>query len=170
MSRSRAVVLAICAAGCLTVLASWMRPYGPTLLFNTTASAPIGFYWLDRRAPRIGDLVVVRPPPALADWMARRGYLPRGVPLLKVLAASAGARVCVADGVVYVADQRVAWALEKDRWGRSLTPWTGCRDLLDDEIFLLNAAAPASLDGRYFGPLSRDTIVAVARPLWTWAR
>ncbi len=170
MSRSRAALLAICAAGCLTVLASWVAPQSPRLLFNTTASAPIGFYWLDRRAPRIGDLAVVHPPPALADWMARRGYLPRNVPLLKVLVAGAGTRVCVADDEVYVAGQRVAGVRRRDRWGRSLTPWSGCRDLRDDEILLLNTAAPASLDGRYFGPLRRDRVVAVARPLWTWER
>ena len=45
-------------------------------------------------APRVGDLVVVTPPEPLASFLADRGYLPRGVPLVKHVAALAGQSVC----------------------------------------------------------------------------
>ena len=76
----------------------------PKLIWNASASAPIGLYAVasdDDLA--VGDLVVVDPPESLATYLAERGYLPEGVPLLKHVAALPGQRVCrdgaaVADG------------------------------------------------------------------------
>lgn len=140
----------------------------PSVVFNTTTSAPVGFYRIDQATPRIGDLVVVRPPHALARWMAARRYLPSNVPLIKRLAAQGGQAVCGRNGAVSIDGRRVAQALAHDRLGRRLRSFRGCRRLQADEIFLLNAEAPLSLDSRYFGPLPRDTIVGRATALWTW--
>jgi type IV secretory pathway protease TraF len=76
------------------------------LIFNTTASAPLGFYWLaDDRS--VGDLALVRPPLSLARWMAIRGYLPLNVPLIKHVAAVGGQSVCGRGGMVIRIDGRV---------------------------------------------------------------
>lgn len=37
-----------------------------------------------------------------------------------------------------------------------------------DEVFLMNRDEPASLDGRYFGPIPASAIVGRAQPLWTF--
>lgn len=53
----------------------------PLLLWNATASAPIGLYLVrSDRSPVVGELVVVRPDPALSQWMVARGYIGQGVP------------------------------------------------------------------------------------------
>jgi type IV secretory pathway protease TraF len=44
--------------------------------------------------------------------------------------------------------------------------WQGCDLLRDGEVFLMNRDEPASLDGRYFGPLPARSIVGWAEPLW----
>src|SRR3546814_1305816 len=56
----------------------------PRLIWNASASTPIGLYSLDR-PPRLDvtDLVAVEAPEPLASFLAERGYLPRGVPLMK---------------------------------------------------------------------------------------
>src|SRR3546814_13292574 len=65
------------------------------LLWNASQSAPAGLYRIDPgAAPVVGDWVAIAPPADLAAYMARRNYLPRGVPLLKRVAALPGARVC----------------------------------------------------------------------------
>lgn len=168
MNRRRAVsVAAVSAMGCLLVLRPRDWP-APRLLFNTTASAPIGFYLLTPGRYAKGQLAAVSPPPALANWMARRGYLPANVPLLKDVAAVGGQHVCGRGDVLSIDGQTVARMRPKDHWGRTLPIYQGCRPLADGEVFLLNRHAPNSLDGRYFGPMPARQVIGGARPLWTW--
>ncbi|MEM9971672.1 MAG: S26 family signal peptidase, partial [Pseudomonadota bacterium] len=61
----------------------------------------------------------------------------------------------------------VATAKGRDRFDRPMPVWQGCHRLTEKEIFFLNPDTEASLDGRYFGPLSRDTIIGRAVPIWT---
>lgn len=170
MTRPAVMALAAGLTGCLLIAGADRKSRPPKLVFNTTASAPIGFYWVDQTAPSVGEIAVVQPPPHLARWMAQRRYLPMNVPLLKTVAAVGGARVCSVQGVVSIDGVETVRALERDRLGRRLSAYAGCRRLAGDEVFLLNAATPASLDSRYFGPLKRDAIVGRARPLWTRER
>ncbi|WP_342629764.1 S26 family signal peptidase [Nguyenibacter vanlangensis] len=142
----------------------------PRLVWNATASAPVGFYWVaaSSNSPlHHGDLVLLRPDPASARLFARRGYLPAGVPLLKRIAATAGQLVCERNGVLAIDGVHVADALATDHRGRPLMPWTGCRRLQPGEIFVLMRDVPASLDGRYFGPSPITSVIGRALPLWT---
>ena len=62
------------------------------------------------------------------------------------------------------------------KWGRrasvtiavDCSPWQGCRMLREGQVFLMNWDEPASLDGRYFGPIHLSAIVGRAEPLWTF--
>src|SRR3546814_17465817 len=58
-------------------------------------------------------------------------------------------------------------ALIRDRNGRSLPAWQGCRTLAAGELPLLNPDHPDSLDGRYFGPLPASTVLGRALPILT---
>jgi conjugative transfer signal peptidase TraF len=143
----------------------------PRLIWNVSASVPIGLY-VTAPADRIalGDLVLVRPPETLAAFLAERGYVARGVPLLKHVAALPPQVVCVAGHTITVDGATVAHRRTADRLGRPLPTWHGCQALKPGEVFLLNATEPDSLDGRYFGPLQRTSIVARLRPVWITGR
>jgi conjugative transfer signal peptidase TraF len=152
--------------GALFVAVAWAEP-APRLIWNASASAPTGLYRIDADAPpRLGDLVAIEPPPALASFLAARGYLPRGLPLLKRVAALPGALVCRSGAFVTIDGAGAARALARDRANRPLPDWTGCRTVGRGEIFLLNAA-PDSLDGRYFGSLPATGLIGTAHPLLT---
>jgi len=139
----------------------------PRVIWNASASAPIGLYRIHPDSdPPTGALVAIAPPERLAHWLSARGYLPEGVPLLKHVAAKAGQRVCRVGVVVSVDDRRVAIARARDGRGRSLPVWQGCRTLRPGELLLLNPAHPDSLDGRYFGPLPASAVIGCATPLW----
>lgn len=154
----------VLAAGLLACLALSAAPR-PRLLLNTTASVPIGLYGLSSPGlPRVGDLMVVAPDPALAAFLDQGGWLPRGVPLIKPVAAIAGQSVCRGGQVVTIDGRIAARALGADGRGRPLPVWTGCRVLGPGEVFLL-APAFGSLDGRYFGVTDGAQILARARPL-----
>lgn len=154
------------AAVILLGLSAWLAPV-PRLLWNASQSAPLGLYRIDAdELPAIGDWVAIAPPADLAAYMARRNYLPLGVPLLKRVAALPGARVCRSGVFVTVDGQAMARALPRDRAGRPLPVWLGCRIVQPREIFLINAA-PDSLDGRYFGPLPAIGLLGTAHPILT---
>jgi type IV secretory pathway protease TraF len=68
--------------------------------------------------------------------------------------------------MVSIDGRHVADALPADGRRRALIPWRGCQPLWDDEVFLLMADVPASLDGRYLGPTSVGSVLGRATPLW----
>ncbi len=93
MTRFGAVMVTYFATMAIGVSA-FVHP-APKLIWNASASVPIGLY----RVRPVGDLhvtelVVVRPPPPLANFLAERGYLPKSVPLLKRILALSGQTVC----------------------------------------------------------------------------
>ncbi|MER9912104.1 S26 family signal peptidase [Mesorhizobium sp. M0050] len=139
-----------------------------TLIWNASASAPIGFYTIDFDGPlEVTDIVAVDAPEPLAAFLADRGYLPRGVPLLKRILGVAGQRVCRSNLTITVDGIEAGAALERDRAGRDLPVWQGCRRISTGEVFLMNWQVRDSLDGRYFGLLSTSQIIGRAVPLWT---
>ena len=151
----------------LVALTSVFHP-GPKLLWNASASVPIGLYAVRRALPlHVGELVVVTPPRQLAQFFAARHYLPLGVPLVKHVLALPGQTVCRTGRAITVGGTTVGEALEHDHFGRALPDWQGCRALAPGEVFLMNTPPPDSLDGRYFGPLPLTTIVGRADPIWT---
>lgn len=140
----------------------------PRLIWNASASAPIGLYAVrPPEPPKVGELVAVTPPTALADWLAKRGYLPHGVPLLKQIAGLPGQRVCRSGYAISIDARPLGKARGRDSQGRPLPVWNGCRTIGRGELFLMNSAAPDSLDGRYFGPLPHTAVLGRAIPLWT---
>ncbi|GGC94283.1 peptidase S26 [Chelatococcus reniformis] len=145
-------------------------PTAPKLIWNASASAPIGLYLISPpRQLEVPDLVAVNAPEPLAGFLAERGYLPRGVALMKRVLALAGQEVCRTDRTIAVDGIAMGEALERDRRGRSLPVWQGCRRIADGELFLMNWDVRDSLDGRYFGPISASAIIGRAVPLWTAA-
>ena len=139
----------------------------PRLIWNASASVPIGLYAITPASQlQVNVLVVVRPPEDVAAFLAEGGYLPRGVPILKHILALPSQTVCRFGNAVSVDAIAIGYSRERDSRGRALPVWQGCRVLAKDEVFLMNRSAD-SFDGRYFGPLPAASIVGRAEPLWT---
>lgn len=167
MTRRTSPLLAGLAAVLLLVLATPGRR--PVLVWNATASAPVGLYRIRPLAdggPTPGAYLLVRPDAAQAHLYADRGYLPLGVPLLKPVAAVPEQQVCGRAGWMLVEGRPRARALAADGQGRPLTAWRGCRRLFPGEVLLLNPDRVDALDGRYFGPTPLTAVVGQAIPLW----
>ncbi|MDA9473383.1 peptidase S26 [Bradyrhizobium sp. CCBAU 65884] len=166
MSRFGYVMLTYIAMLAVAGLA-FVHP-APRLIWNATASTPIGLYALHPVGElRALQLVAVRLPEPIATFLADGGFLPRGVPLLKYVMALPGQTVCRSGDTVTVDAVDVGAAHDRDHLGRPLPRWSGCTALQPGEVFLMNPTVPDSLDGRYFGSLPVTTIVARAVPLWT---
>ncbi|MGN8119218.1 S26 family signal peptidase [Labrys sp. 22185] len=138
------------------------------LVWNASASTPIGLYLVTSAdALDTDDLIAVLPLEPVVHFMVERGYVGQGVPLLKYVAARTGQVVCRRERSIRVDGALVGDALDRDRQGRALPVWQGCRRLSDGEIFVMNRAVRDSFDGRYFGVLPASSVIGRAIPLFT---
>ncbi len=159
----------------LLAFPAWLPGRAPLLLWNQSASVPVGLYLRAGDEAAIGDLLAACLPEAVAQLAVERGYLPAGglcpgdsAPVLKHLAATAGTVVELRAGSLAIDDHEwPAGALRQlDRQGRSIPqrvtfPFT----VAAGEVLLLGDDA-ASFDGRYFGPVPAASVLGVYRRVW----
>lgn len=148
------------------VALSAIRPPAVRLVWNASASAPIGLYAVSPgAAPKVGDIVIAWVPESARGLAASRRYIPMNVPLVKRVAAGPGATVCAVGETIFI-DGRIAVVRHAtDAQGRPMPWWRGCRGLRMSEYLLL-MEAPGSFDGRYFGITDRRDILGTARLIW----
>ena len=137
------------------------------MLWNASASAPIGLYAVTPGAPvDVGDMVIAKVPDRWRMMAAQRRYIPVNVPLVKRVAAAAGDEVCALGQEIFI---NGTWVVERrvaDAGGRPMPWWSGCVRLRGGQLFLLMSNSPASFDGRYFGVTEGGLVVGKARLLW----
>lgn len=154
------------AALTAAAVAATLMPRHPLLLWNASASAPMGLYLITPGVRiSIGDHVAAWPRPAARQLASARGYLPASVPLVKRIAATSGSKVCAAGALMRVDGRVIAVRRTHDSRGRPLPRWTGCRTLAHGEFLLLGRGA-SSFDGRYFGPSGPRDLIGSATLLW----
>lgn len=169
LSRGRVAAFYATLFGASLVIASAADIWPLRLVYNASASVPIGFYSVgDTDELAAGDLVIAHPPLRAERLAVERRYLGVGVPLVKRIGAVPGSTVCRDVDRITIDGTPAAVAREADGLGRALPRWTGCRQLGPGEVLLLNSGVPGSFDGRYFGPSPARDIIGKATPLWTW--
>lgn len=158
--------IVVTAAGIAVMLVSAAIPPAPRLLWNASASAPLGLYAVTPGAyAEPGDMVIARVPDPFRRLAAERRYLPMNVPLVKRVAAQAGDEVCALGREIFVNGRWMAERRLVDGRGRPMPTWSGCIRLHGRQLFLL-LDNPASFDGRYFGTTEERDIIGKARLLW----
>ena len=119
MTRFRYVMVTTVAT--LGIAFAGFVPTAPRLVWNASASVPIGFYTVapdDRIA--VPDLVAVIPPEPFASFMVERGYVARDVPLLKHVLGLPGQRLCRDGRAIIVDGVPLGEARDHDSFGRDL--------------------------------------------------
>jgi conjugative transfer signal peptidase TraF len=143
---------------------------------NFTPSEPLGLWKIVslERPVLVGDLVFICPPPTEDMGEARsRGYLRHGLcpggmaPLIKTVVAVSGQTIDIGDDVKIdgklLAHSRL---MTEDGQGRPINPYHG--GVLPPGTLFLHSNFPASFDSRYFGPVSVDSVLGLAREVWTY--
>jgi conjugative transfer signal peptidase TraF len=150
------------------LLLSTVEGTTPHYMWNASNSVPIGLYRLQPVTKlTVTELVAVKPPDLLAAFLDLNGYLPLGVPMLKRVLALPGQTICRYGLTIVVDGIDVGQAQERDRRGRPLPVWQGCRVIAADNVFVMNWQSADSLDSRYFGPLPASAVIGRAVPVWT---
>lgn len=158
--------IAAVGASLAIVLASALLPPTPRLVWNASASAPIGLYSVTPGAiVEPGEMVIARTPQAFRRMAAERRHLPMNVPLVKRAVATAGDEVCALGQEIFLNGRRISERKPADRAGRPMPMWSGCVRLRGRQLFLM-MDDQASFDGRYFGVSERDDVIGRARLLW----
>jgi conjugative transfer signal peptidase TraF len=151
---------------CAIVLVPVALPPTPRLVWNASASAPVGLYLVSPgEVPESGDIVVARLSNVYRRLAAERHYLPANVPLVKRVAAVAGDEVCASSHSISINGALVAERKAFDGRGRWMPFWLGCVRLRGQQLFLLMDTA-GSFDGRYFGVTDGSDVIGKARLLW----
>lgn len=165
---NRAFYVLLTSAASIGVAVAATVPTPLKLVWNASASVPVGLYAIEPAGPlNVTDLVAVMPPEPFARMFIERGYLGKAAPLLKRVMGLPGQIVCRQDGAITVDAVPLGGALEMDRSGRKLPVWHGCRRVAPGHLFLMNPDVRDSLDGRYFGPISAANVIGQAMPLYT---
>lgn len=143
---------------------------------NLTPSEPLGLWRIEQvsRAPSVGDLVFVCPPPTPQFEEAwQRGYVRQGLcaggfaPLIKTVAALPGQRVAIGDTVAIDGTVLDASFIRKnDGQGRPLIPYSG--GIVPPEHLFLHSSFASSYDSRYFGPIPISGLLGLATPILTF--
>ncbi|WP_417625242.1 S26 family signal peptidase [Paremcibacter congregatus] len=164
MKKRSLFLVGLAATGALLVAAT--TPFTPRLVYNASASLPLGFYRIaDKHDLKLGDIVALNLPLQLQKLAEKRGYIGPDMPLLKRVMALKGDEVCRQGVQVFIGGRPMATALLIDSEGRDLLHWEGCLTLKENEFFALNPDVQTSFDGRYFGVLSGNLIIGKAHPL-----
>jgi conjugative transfer signal peptidase TraF len=134
----------------------------PWVRLNLSASVPRGLYRLHQVPTTLtyGQLVMVDVPAAFRPWWPRR------MPLLKPVAGLPGDVLTIQDGHFYINSQDYG-PIVVEAAGQTL-PHMASYMVIDAGAVCLASRVPRSLDCRYTGPVARETLKALATPLWTW--
>jgi type IV secretory pathway protease TraF len=160
MRGSQAISITTVGAAVVLMITLAIKPM-PLFIWNSSQSVPIGLYAVRSKDPLVvADLVVVMPPEPLAGFLAsavicRKGFLSSNASLHSRDRPSVGMTSPSRSTELI----NIGTARERDHRDRQLPAWAGCRLIHDGEVFLLNKDEPASLDGRYFGPIPSAAIV-----------
>ncbi len=148
-----------CSIGCIV---------GSSLVWNATASLPLGLYWKTLGpTSRRDDLVALRIPGPVQRLVHDRRYLPDDAWLVKPIAAAPGDTACIRDGTLFVNERPFGAVLTEDHKGRPLPHDDFCGVVPAGKVYLASAH-PGSFDSRSFGPVSVSDLQSKVVPLWTY--
>lgn len=174
---SKKVGIAIAVTG-LAVIVQGVFLHLAGARINATSSIPLGLYWRADAPIQKGAYVMFCPPQVgVFDEAMRRGYIGAGFcpggygyVMKKVLAATDDAIVIADDGVrVNGRLLPLSAPLRADASGRPMPRFQSASYVLSEfQLLLMSDINPASFDGRYFGPVQRNQIREVIKPVFTW--
>lgn len=162
----------------IAAFSCWAIAHLSGLRFNTTKSIPLGFYWVSSDPVELGSYVMFCPPNTSVFREAkRRGYLTAGYCkgnfgyMMKKILAAKKDRVMVDERGVHVNSKLLALSkpLKSDGAGRPMPHYLNLEYIIEEnDLLLMSDVSNTSFDGRYFGPISKNQVTTVIKPLITW--
>lgn len=147
----------------MLALASFV--FREAIIYNGSNSMPIGFYVRAANEDiRVGAVVTAYARTVSPEYAEARAFVDPTDRFIKWVAADTGDEVCAQGQQIIINGVPAVRRAMQDGAGRTLPRWDGCVTLDANHVFLLGET-PDSFDGRYWGPIDRQDIEAVWRPL-----
>jgi conjugative transfer signal peptidase TraF len=140
------------------------------VVINTSPSVAPGLYVRSAIKPAVGQIVDFCIPEHAKHYVQdRTGEACDDWYILKPIAAGPGDRVdTTGEWLVINGHKTAPMPPPKDSAGRPLPVWRQSRVLGADEFFVFSNRIANSFDSRCYGPIARNQIDSVRRPLMTW--
>lgn len=140
------------------------------IVIDTSPSVAPGLYVRSSASPAVGRLVEFRMPASVQSYIrSRTGRDGQDWYILKPVAAGPGDRVDTTQGELRINNRFIApMPPMRDGFGNPLPHWTQDHVLGRNEFFVFSDRIRNSFDSRCYGPVTRDKIESVRRPLITW--
>lgn len=163
----------ICTSLFFIVIAGFIGGYPYFLVYNATASQPIGFYLKSYPNSYLhNDLVLVCPVTSVAKWSVEHHIIADGMgcqysaPLLKKIVATAGDRVTVTHKGIIVNDTLIPNTAPIARKVKQWNTFDKEFLLKSGEYIVVANQNNLSFDSRYFGVVTDKNIIAKIRPIF----
>jgi len=140
------------------------------IVINTSPSVAPGFYIRSTASLKVGAIIDFRIPPAAQPYVfGRTGCAGSNWYILKPIAAGPGDEVDTTGSWLVINGRRLApMPPNADHLGNPLPLWHRNYVLGPGEFFVFSDRIRNSFDSRCYGPIRRDEIDAVRKPLLTW--
>ena len=151
----------------IAMTVGWLYWQGYGISYQNTGSMPKGWYWLLPVPAQIkkGDIIVFRAPPSAEKLALTHHWILPGEVLMKPIVALPGDLACVYDHQVHINHHAIAIQQADYALHHALPQWQFCGTIPSKHYLLLSTYAQRSFDGRYFGLINRNDLIARAIPI-----
>lgn len=152
----------------IAFLINTLQPFENLGFYNTNQSAPKGFYLISNSAElEKGQYVILSIPENAVPIIQGRAWFKSEIPLLKKIGALPGDVVTISDEGLFINYIYIGPVFITDRQGLPLPQIRKTFTIKENE-FLPISTYERSFDGRYFGPISLNSIKNKVTPIWTY--
>ncbi len=140
----------------------YLKGYG--FIYQYSQSVTPGYYWFapikNYKNLKKGDKVLIRLNSYWDNFLAKRNYKQKKIPLIKQIYATSGDKICEINNYLYINNVKSVPLAKVDSIGRNLPHYwqKGCVDLKLGQYLLLGLHVANSFDGRYFGPVAQSEV------------
>ena len=136
------------------------------IIYNPSESVPRGFYYYAGMSFKKGDLVLFPVPAIVTEYVAKNYGEKTLQYFVKPVLAMNEEHICFKEENFELEGEFLADIRLNDSQGKPLPLWKECRNLAGNEVFVFADRIENSFDSRYYGPIKKEQIIGVYKPLW----
>lgn len=168
IDKRKKIIILITLFTCISSIFIFNKYIPKIFVFNDSFSMPVGLYLIDRDTSyKTGDIVVIKPPKQIEDFMVKRGYLEKGNDLMKKIEGMPGDIYHTEGQLAYINEKFLGSIYKSDSQKRPIPQFLGKHIVPEDYFLAIANNRPNSFDGRYFGFLKISDIKYKVHPLIT---